>query len=105
MAPYRSSDADSTVVWMRSSICFRGLTRKTWRNSRTDGRSGLDGNLRALGPPLFEQARCVSADRPQARIPSECLGARAPNHLIERQRLGVIAHLRPRFVDRHVPDV
>ena len=55
--------------------------------------------------PLFEQARGVAGHRMQRRRPAERARARAADHLIERQRVGVRAHLGARFLDRHVPHV
>ena len=54
--------------------------------------------------PLFEQARGVARDRAERGCPSERAGAGAANDLIERQHVGVAAHLRARLVERHMPE-
>src|SRR5262249_9227584 len=54
--------------------------------------------------PFFEQSRSVAGDRMERRRPAKRAAARAPPDLIERQRLGVGAHLFPRLVERDVPD-
>src|ERR1700686_1635225 len=55
--------------------------------------------------PLLEQACGVSGDRMQRRRPSERARSRTSDDLIQRQGIGIWAHLGSCFLDRHVTNV
>ena len=65
-------------------------------------RGALRGGFPAF--PLFEQPRDVAGDGVERRRPAERTGARAADELIQRQRVGIRAHLLARLRQRHVPD-
>ena len=64
-----------------------GCSIRTGRQSEPAERVARD-SLVSRRAPLFEQPRGVAGDRVQRRRPAERAGARAADHLIERQRLG-----------------
>src|ERR1700686_51282 len=55
--------------------------------------------------PLFEQACGVSGDRMQRRRPSERSRSRTSDDLVQRQGIGICAHLGSCFLDGHVANV